>query len=74
MSTGEALPPFSGTWVHCPKCKLTVVETTWHCVGGERGFPCADTEVGEHMCRTCECCKYGWLEATADAGGTGRSQ
>ncbi len=61
------LPPYSGRHVACPKCRTTV-RATWHKLGLEAGFPCTDdVEVWEHMCRTCEGCGFGWVEATADA-------
>jgi ribosomal protein S27AE len=72
MRTSENLPPFSNT--QCPKCGGGV-KTTWHeCGQGDPSFPCFKGGVhrGEHLCRQCSRCGYGWLEATNDAAGEPR--
>jgi hypothetical protein len=68
MRTSDGLPPFSGNTADCPKCG-SCVPATWHpCGGFGKDFPCESRhDLDEHMCRSCEACGYGWLEATKDA-------
>jgi ribosomal protein S27AE len=68
MSASENLPPFT-PYAACPKCGGSV-ETTWHLISLQDGFPCMDVRPPrhfEHLCRQCSRCGYGWLEATKDA-------
>ena len=73
MSASENLPPYSGGG-QCPKCGCAV-DTTWHeCGQPDASLPCHRGGVhrGEHLCRQCPRCKYGWVEATKDATGEPR--
>jgi transcriptional regulator with XRE-family HTH domain len=66
-SAGE-LPPFS-EHAECPKCASGTVAVTYHAAPAG-GFPCeapARPAPGEHLCRACGQCGYGWCEATAEA-------
>jgi hypothetical protein len=71
-SDTRGLPPFSGCASGCPKCGAEA-KARWHPHGGRSGYPCSIylsshwRSVGEHMCRTCPGCGYGWMEATKDA-------
>lgn len=62
----------------CPKCDSSAVQTVWHPVVVMMAQPITPCErwvqealltgpVGEHLCRTCHTCHYGWPEQTADA-------
>jgi len=74
------LPAYSGPGGQCPKCGAGGVQTEWHGSGGvlaprkmgRREPPCKyepDLAVfggeGEHLCRLCLNCGYGWVEACA---------
>jgi ribosomal protein L37E len=59
----------------CSKCGLTSFKVTWHpmpIIGNNPSFPCENWinmglltgPVGEHLCRVCTCCGYGWPERT----------
>ena len=76
------LPAYSGPGGACPKCRVGGVLTEWHRAGGvlgprqmaQRESPCklrTDLQAfggkGEHLCRLCRNCNYGWVEACADA-------
>lgn len=53
----------------CPKCAGAVVSVAYH-AGMAAGSPCAapgGAALGEHLCRGCQRCGYGWPEATADS-------
>jgi ssDNA-binding Zn-finger/Zn-ribbon topoisomerase 1 len=75
------LPAYSGTGAKCPKCGRPGVTTEWHRAGGvlapkkEAGPepPCKSIRAletlrgeGEHLCRLCPNCGYGWAEACMD--------
>jgi hypothetical protein len=77
-----ALPAYSGPDGPCPRCGLPGAMTEWHWAGplapqdmaGCRP-PCAGhAELavlggeGEHLCRLCLNCGYGWTEACAGQG------
>jgi len=70
----DELPPFDEN-AKCPKCRSPrVISVVFHrCF--KRGFPCYedDLALGEHLCRVCGRCGYGWCEATAEAGATRRA-
>lgn len=64
------LPPY-GVLLQCPKCRNERLDTTYHPRGvlsepcGTRfGWPDVQN-LGEHLCRTCMNCFYGWPEAVA---------
>jgi hypothetical protein len=61
------LPAYSGD-ATCPKCKARV-STHWHVMGGYVSSRCRRLEIGEHLCRICGNCGYGWVEACADSKG-----
>jgi hypothetical protein len=78
MTTAAAsgLPPYSGPGGRCPKCQVPCAASTqWHWAAlalrpqagpapacGELSL--LDTPVdGEHLCRLCGNCGYGWAEA-----------
>lgn len=63
----------------CPKCSSTAIKTTWHETiiinsNQNESPPCGQWAfrglltgpVGEHLCRFCHTCNYGWPEQTAD--------
>jgi hypothetical protein len=63
---------------HCPKCMFSSVKSEWHVMaiaGHTPRYPCDDWifrglltgSVGEHLCRTCHRCGYGWPEQCADS-------
>lgn len=61
----DELPAYSGPLATCPKCKagtnvLTIYHRSWD--------PCEYRPSGEHLCRVCKNCSYGWVEACADGG------
>jgi transcriptional regulator with XRE-family HTH domain len=63
----ENLPPF-GEDAGCLKCASGTVRVTYH-ADSTGGFPCGTpgrAAAGEHLCRACERCGYGWCEAPAD--------
>lgn len=66
---GEGLPPFSGDNAACPKCGYQGASTVHH---PGRSLLCGAAGArGEHLCRACLRCEYGWSEALAqppDAG------
>lgn len=73
------LPPYSGRCAQCPKYE-TGVSAEWHVTGGafaperkgDREYPCKrnrDLFRKEHLCRICQNCGYGWVEACADSKG-----
>lgn len=68
-SSEPGLLPFSGRNASCRKCGASV-GAKWHGGGRNPGFPChlLSLAAGEHMCRRCPHCGYGWMEATQDAG------
>lgn len=62
----------------CPKCESKAIETVWHATPvfhNEPMHPCEwwmaieilTGPVGEHLCRVCLTCRYGWPERTGDA-------
>ena len=64
----QELPPFS-EHAGCPKCASGTVAVIYHAAPAG-GFPCeapGTPLAGEHLCRACGQCGYGWCEATADA-------
>jgi transcriptional regulator with XRE-family HTH domain len=69
-ASAEHLPSFAERAV-CPKCASVAVGVAYH-VAPTGGYPCASS-VGEHLCRVCQRCGYGWCEATADATPVRRS-
>jgi hypothetical protein len=69
--------PFSEE-ILCPKCTFSGVKAEWHVMAIFNHlptYPCEDWlergmltgPVGEHLCRTCSRCGYGWPERTADS-------
>lgn len=63
----------------CPKCFGTGIQTSWHNLiimnaNENEAPPCGRWSiqglltgpVGEHLCRVCHTCHYGWPEQTAD--------
>lgn len=63
--------PMYGSIMMCPKCRHDRVRTTYHAHGilsepcGTRfGWPDVQN-LGEHLCRQCTNCSYGWPEAVA---------
>jgi hypothetical protein len=62
------LPPFDED-ADCPKCRASGVRVIFHSLH-MKGFPCmqalATWVLGEHLCRVCPRCGYGWAEAPAD--------
>ena len=73
------LPAYSGRGARCPKCGTHDALTEWHRFGGAfapremtgRRPPFKDSGAlsglgGEHLCRLCGSCGYGWPEACAD--------
>jgi predicted RNA-binding Zn-ribbon protein involved in translation (DUF1610 family) len=89
MTAAADLPAYSGLGAECPKCGRPFADTEYHRAGGgfapektgDREPPCKSIPAlqrldgeGEHLCRLCPNCGYGWAEACADsrAGGTGR--
>jgi hypothetical protein len=64
----EDLPPFDES-ADCPKCGRGRVRAIFY-YGLTEKFPCrsdfAPWLLGEHLCRVCERCGYGWCEAPAD--------
>jgi hypothetical protein len=78
------LPAYSGPGAGCPKCGAGGIQTEWHHAGGalapqkmaRREPPCKHRPdlaefggQGEHLCRICLNCGYGWAEACADNHG-----
>lgn len=85
MSTAMAgLPPYSGPDAPCPRCGRPGAMTEWHWAGplarqgtAGRQPPCAGRAElvglrgeGEHLCRACLYCGYGWPEACIGQDGT----
>lgn len=80
MTMPVSLPAYSGPAGPCPSCGLPGPMTEWHRAGplgpadmAGRRPPCADRPdlalpdgQGEHLCRTCLNCGYGWAETCAD--------
>lgn len=76
------LPAYTGPNVKCPKCEVGKVRTTFHASGRTvdqktpRGeyWECANSRIGQHLCRDCPNCGYAWAEACADSrdGETGK--
>jgi ribosomal protein S27AE len=75
------LPAYTGPGGYCPKCGAGGVLTEHHWAGGALGPkkmsrrepPCKDSDdlaafggEGEHLCRLCANCGYGWVEACTD--------
>lgn len=63
--------PMYGSIMMCPKCRGDRVKTEYHPHGVLSG-PCGNRfgwpnvqNLGEHLCRTCANCSYGWPEAVA---------
>jgi hypothetical protein len=87
MSTMAGLAPYSGPGGRCPKCQVPYASgTEWHWATvafasqvqrgrapacGELGLLGMPVE-GEHLCRLCTNCGYGWAEACAVPAGTPR--
>jgi len=76
------LPAYTGPGGYCPKCGAAGVLTEWHHIGGvlgpakmaRREPPCKSYPglaefggEGQHLCRLCPNCGYGWVEACADS-------
>jgi hypothetical protein len=67
------LPAYSGPGGRCPKCGVDGIQTEWHnsskWVSGRQKVPCCapchdlGRDEGEHLCRGCGDCGYGWAEA-----------
>jgi hypothetical protein len=60
------LPPFDEN-ASCPKCR-SGVNVVFHDTHIKK-FPCMDDftwVLGEHLCRVCRSCKFGWCEAPDD--------
>lgn len=60
--------PMCGSILACPKCSGNQVKVEYHSVG-VNSEPCGKTfgwpqvqNLGEHLCKTCIRCKYGWPE------------
>jgi len=81
------LPAYTGPGGSCPKCEAGGVLTEWHKAGGMlaqkkvagREAPCRHCRdlagfggEGEHLCRLCANCGYGWVEACAASDGAAR--
>jgi hypothetical protein len=83
------LPAYSGILASCPKCGRPGADTEYHRAGGifaprktaGREPPCQNLPAlealggeGEHLCRMCPNCGYGWAEAcvAGPGDGTGR--
>ena len=78
----RGLPPYSGPGGGCPKCGQPGARTRWHWGGGalaplepDGSAPaCAgpgivdEVVTGEHLCRSCPVCGYGWPESCTVAG------
>jgi hypothetical protein len=77
------LPAYTGPEGHCPRCGVPGAVTEWHWAvpppprDGGRRPPCAGhVELavwdgkGEHLCRVCLNCGYGWSEACTDPAAT----
>lgn len=76
------LPAYSGPGGGCPKCGQPGARTRWHWAGGALAPPepdgstpaCSGPGVtgeavtGEHLCRSCPACGYGWPESCTVAG------
>jgi hypothetical protein len=60
-----SLPAYSGAQATCPKCKTACVTTIYH----RSRSTCMYAPYGEHQCRVCPNCGYGWPESCADSGG-----
>lgn len=73
------LHAYSGPDTACPKCGSPRLLTQWHWAGGVfapkemdgRQAPCRPMDDlsgprGEHLCRMCRDCGYGWPEACLD--------
>jgi hypothetical protein len=61
------LPPFTKN-ADCPKCGGNSVSVLYHSYHAE-GFACKSTSLrvlGEHLCRVCKQCGFGWCEAPID--------
>jgi hypothetical protein len=72
-ASAAELPPFDED-AACPKCAGGTVRVTYHAAPAG-GFPCGTpgrAVAGEHLCRACERCGYGWCEAPGDARGARR--
>ncbi len=67
--TQENLPPFSGLDTSCKKCGEPQAGVTWHSTNRTgTNFPCQHArKTGEHMCRVCSRCGFGWMEQPQDA-------
>jgi hypothetical protein len=69
------LPAYSGLGGRCPKCGTDGIQTEWHSsskwTSGRQNVPCSapcddlSRDEGEHLCRGCGNCGYGWAEACA---------
>jgi hypothetical protein len=80
--SAQVLPPYSGPGGACPKCGQPGARTRWHWAGGalaplepdgsapaSAGPGIVDEAVtGEHLCRSCAVCGYGWPESCTVAG------
>lgn len=78
----QMLPPYSGPGGGCPKCGQAGAQTRWHWAGGAlaplepdgsapacAGPGIVDVAVtGEHLCRSCAVCGFGWPESCTVAG------
>lgn len=60
--------PMHGSIPACPKCGAAIVQVDYH-LHGVLSAPCGirfgypDIQnLGEHLCRTCTLCSYGWPE------------
>jgi hypothetical protein len=66
------LPAYSGPGGQCPKCGVDGIQTEWHdsskWTSGLKKVPCSAPcddlrDEGEHLCRGCGNCGFGWAEA-----------
>lgn len=76
--------PECGSVTDCPKCAAleAVIRTSYHQeprpLLGQEPDPCAESvmqtpseeleDFGEHLCRRCRRCGYGWVEQVSQSG------
>ncbi len=73
--TADTELPAHGSITSCPKCgggkdKGTALTVTYHTGPQEARSrqPCRYKDIGEHLCRRCERCGYGWCESVVSEG------
>lgn len=59
------MPPYSGEGTRCVKCGGEGASTMYI---GQAWKTCERGRRGEHLCRECRTCSYGWCEAVVDQG------